>query len=34
MALQLAGAFKREVLPNLQARLPAVVIGGEPDPIW
>jgi NAD(P)H-flavin reductase len=28
MALQLPGAFKREALPNLQARLPAVVIGG------
>ncbi len=28
MALQLTGAFKREALPNLQARLPAVVIGG------
>src|SRR5204863_3992875 len=25
---QLTGAFKREALPNLQARLPAVVIGG------
>jgi NAD(P)H-flavin reductase len=28
MALQLTGAFKREALPNLQARLPALVIGG------
>ncbi len=28
MALQLTGAFKREALPNLQMRLPAVVIGG------
>jgi NAD(P)H-flavin reductase/NADPH-dependent glutamate synthase beta subunit-like oxidoreductase len=28
MALQLNGAFKRGALPNLQARLPAVVIGG------
>jgi len=28
MALQLTGAFKREALPNLQARVPAVVIGG------
>jgi NADPH-dependent glutamate synthase beta subunit-like oxidoreductase/NAD(P)H-flavin reductase len=28
MALQLTGAFKREALPNLQTRLPAVVIGG------
>jgi len=28
MALQLTGAFKREALPNLQSRLPAVVIGG------
>jgi NADPH-dependent glutamate synthase beta subunit-like oxidoreductase/NAD(P)H-flavin reductase len=28
MALQLTGAFKRQALPNLQARLPAVVIGG------
>jgi NADPH-dependent glutamate synthase beta subunit-like oxidoreductase/NAD(P)H-flavin reductase len=28
MALQLTGAFKRDVLSNLQARLPAVVIGG------
>jgi NADPH-dependent glutamate synthase beta subunit-like oxidoreductase/NAD(P)H-flavin reductase len=28
MALQLTGAFKREALPNLQARLPAIVIGG------
>src|SRR6185503_9772880 len=28
MALQLTGAFKRAALPNLQARLPAVVIGG------
>jgi NADPH-dependent glutamate synthase beta subunit-like oxidoreductase/NAD(P)H-flavin reductase len=28
MALQLTGAFKREALPNLQARLPAVVVGG------
>jgi NAD(P)H-flavin reductase len=28
MALQLTGAFKRGALPNLQARLPAVVIGG------
>src|SRR5689334_802529 len=28
MALQLTGAFKRNALPNLQARLPAVVIGG------
>src|SRR5258708_18150100 len=27
-ALQLTGAFKREALPNLQARVPAVVIGG------
>jgi NAD(P)H-flavin reductase/NADPH-dependent glutamate synthase beta subunit-like oxidoreductase len=28
MALQLTGAFKRDAFPNLQARLPAVVIGG------
>jgi len=28
MALQLTGAYKREALPNLQVRLPAVVIGG------
>lgn len=28
MALQLTGAFKRDALSNLQARLPAVVIGG------
>jgi len=28
MALQLTGAFKSDALPNLQARLPAVVIGG------
>ncbi|MFI5179624.1 MAG: FAD-dependent oxidoreductase, partial [Vicinamibacterales bacterium] len=28
MALQLTGAFKRAALPNLQARLPAIVIGG------
>ncbi len=28
MALQLTGAFKREALPNLQARMPAIVIGG------
>ncbi len=28
MALQLTGAFKREALANLQAELPAVVIGG------
>ena len=28
MALQLTGAFKREALPNLLARLPAVIIGG------
>jgi len=28
MALQLTGGFKRDALPNLQARLPAVVIGG------
>jgi len=28
MALQLTGAFKKDALPNLQARLPAVVIGG------
>jgi NADPH-dependent glutamate synthase beta subunit-like oxidoreductase len=28
MALQLTGAFKQSALPNLQARLPAVVIGG------
>jgi NADPH-dependent glutamate synthase beta subunit-like oxidoreductase/NAD(P)H-flavin reductase len=28
MALQLTGAFKRGALPNLQARLPAVVVGG------
>jgi NADPH-dependent glutamate synthase beta subunit-like oxidoreductase/NAD(P)H-flavin reductase len=28
MALQLTGAFKRDALPNLQARLPCVVIGG------
>src|SRR5688572_17421038 len=28
MALQLTGAFKRSALPNLQVRLPAVVIGG------
>jgi NADPH-dependent glutamate synthase beta subunit-like oxidoreductase/NAD(P)H-flavin reductase len=28
MALQLTGAYKRDALPNLQARLPAVVIGG------
>ena len=28
MALQLTGAFKTDALSNLQARLPAVVIGG------
>jgi NADPH-dependent glutamate synthase beta subunit-like oxidoreductase/NAD(P)H-flavin reductase len=28
MALQLTGAFKRDALPNLQTRLPAIVIGG------
>ncbi len=28
MALQLTGAFKRDALANLQARVPAVVIGG------
>jgi NAD(P)H-flavin reductase/NADPH-dependent glutamate synthase beta subunit-like oxidoreductase len=28
MALQLTGAFKRGALPNLQVRLPAVVVGG------
>jgi NADPH-dependent glutamate synthase beta subunit-like oxidoreductase/NAD(P)H-flavin reductase len=28
MALQLTGAFKRTALPNLQTRLPAVVVGG------
>src|SRR5919206_1481362 len=28
MALQLTGAFKRNALPNLQIRLPAIVIGG------
>jgi NADPH-dependent glutamate synthase beta subunit-like oxidoreductase/NAD(P)H-flavin reductase len=28
MALQLTGAFKRHALPNLQVRLPAIVIGG------
>jgi NADPH-dependent glutamate synthase beta subunit-like oxidoreductase/NAD(P)H-flavin reductase len=28
MALQLTGAFKRDALPNLQMRLPALVIGG------
>ncbi|MET0168082.1 MAG: pyridine nucleotide-disulfide oxidoreductase, partial [Vicinamibacterales bacterium] len=28
MALQLTGAFKREALPNLQVRVPAIVIGG------
>src|SRR5256886_2705010 len=28
MALQLTGAFKPNALPNLQARLPAIVIGG------
>jgi len=28
MALQLTGAFKRGALPNLQARMPAIVIGG------
>ena len=28
MALQLTGAFKRSALPNLQVRLPALVIGG------
>src|SRR5205823_6763396 len=28
MALQLTGAFKRNALPNLQARVPAIVIGG------
>jgi len=28
MALQLTGAFKRSALPNLQAQLPAIVIGG------
>jgi len=28
MALQLTGAFKRNALPNLQTRLPAVVVGG------
>src|SRR5262249_23565317 len=27
-ALQLTGAFKRTALPNLQVRLPALVIGG------
>src|SRR5262245_37292673 len=29
MALQLTGAFKRTELPNLQVRLPALVIGGR-----
>jgi NAD(P)H-flavin reductase/NADPH-dependent glutamate synthase beta subunit-like oxidoreductase len=28
MALQLTGAFKRHALPSLQARVPAIVIGG------
>ena len=28
MALQLTGAFKRNALPSLQVRLPAIVIGG------
>jgi NADPH-dependent glutamate synthase beta subunit-like oxidoreductase/NAD(P)H-flavin reductase len=28
MALQLSGAFKRDALANLEARLPAIVIGG------
>ncbi len=28
MALQLTGAFKTDALPNLQMRLPAIVIGG------
>jgi NADPH-dependent glutamate synthase beta subunit-like oxidoreductase/NAD(P)H-flavin reductase len=28
MALQLTGAFKRDALANLEARLPAVIIGG------
>src|SRR5439155_20747612 len=28
MALQLTGAFKRDALPSLQVRVPAVVIGG------
>ncbi|HLQ77723.1 MAG TPA: FAD-dependent oxidoreductase, partial [Terriglobia bacterium] len=28
MALQLTGAFKRTAMPNLQVRLPAIVIGG------
>src|SRR5205823_13387832 len=28
MALQLTGAFKKNALPNLQARVPAIVIGG------
>src|SRR5205823_7429270 len=28
MALQLTGAFKRDALPSLQARVPAIVIGG------
>ncbi len=28
MALQLTGAFKRGALPNLQVRLPAIVVGG------
>jgi NADPH-dependent glutamate synthase beta subunit-like oxidoreductase/NAD(P)H-flavin reductase len=28
MALQLTGAFKRDAFPNLQVRLPAVVVGG------
>ena len=28
MALQLTGAFKRDALPNLQTRVPVVVIGG------
>ena len=28
MALQLTGAFKRGALPNLQMRLPAIVVGG------
>jgi NADPH-dependent glutamate synthase beta subunit-like oxidoreductase/NAD(P)H-flavin reductase len=28
MALQLTGAFKRDALPNLQVRLPSIVIGG------
>jgi NADPH-dependent glutamate synthase beta subunit-like oxidoreductase/NAD(P)H-flavin reductase len=28
MALQLTGAFKKDALPNLQVRLPAIVVGG------